>query len=80
MPESVYATSKSSFRREDEKIFRLLPTASIRLAMVLALASTCYASSTSGQQRGSRTDALEFCGDELPDVDRIAVCMAENIK
>jgi hypothetical protein len=55
-------------------------TASIGLGMVFALASACHASGTFEQRRACRADAFKFCGGEIPDVDRITVCMTKNIK
>lgn len=63
-----------------KRFFLCFQTASIGLGLFVALASACQASGTFEQRRACRADAFKFCGNEIPDVDRITVCMTKNIR
>ena len=62
----------------------LLDTArKMSLALIVALTALTYSNSsfaagTSDQQSACMGDAFRLCGSEIPNVDRITICMKKN--
>jgi len=61
---------------------KLIWFAAITIGVVVAAAATgnSQAEGTPEQRWACTSDAFRFCGNEIPDVPRITVCMAKNIK
>ena len=55
----------------------------IKLAIVLALfalAPVAASAETQDEQNACMNDAFNVCGEAIPDRDRVAACLARNIK
>jgi hypothetical protein len=50
------------------------------LFAVTALSTTSFAAGTHEQRRACRADAMKFCGEFVPNVDRITACMKKNVR
>jgi hypothetical protein len=50
----------------------------LAMALSLPLLSTAARAYTPEQQQACSGDAFRFCGSEIPDVDRVTVCMIRN--
>jgi len=54
--------------------------ACVAIAVLAAASSTVQAAGTPEQRKACRKDAMTFCREFVPDVNRITACMEKNVK
>lgn len=52
----------------------------IAVALVFTFSGASQAEQTAEQRWACTHDAFQFCSSEIPDVERITVCMIKNVK
>lgn len=55
----------------------LVPTAFVLTALALATPAAAY---TQQEQMACQNDAFQFCGDAIPDEQRVKACLIKNVR
>ncbi len=61
------------------KMPTLIAAASVTVTILVAIPDQSQAAGTLEQRRACRADAMKFCRDYIPNVNRITACMKQNI-